>query len=59
MEKLNKSSWKVAAIYKRSSHIETKKTVDQWHVDRCPPVGTRTAKVSYGEIKVVVRHGKK
>lgn len=59
MEERNKTSWKVAATYKRAAHVETRKADDQWRVDRCPPVGTRTAKVSYGEIKVVVRHGKK
>lgn len=59
MEERNKTSWKVAATYKRATHVETRKTEDHWRVDRMPPVGTRTAKVSYGEIKVVVRHGKK
>ena len=59
MEERNKMSWKEAATYKRAVHVETGKADDRWRVDRMPPVGTRTAKVSYGEIKVVVRHGKK
>lgn len=47
-----------------STHVVPKKdtgavTEDKWKVDRKPPVGTRTVRVSYREIKVYTRHDKK
>jgi len=55
----DKGSWKVV-----SAHVSPKKDVvreaaDKWTVDRKPPVGTRTVKVSYREIKVYTRNDKK
>ena len=55
----DKRSWKVV-----SAHVVPKKdagtaTEDKWKVDRKPPVGTRTVRVSYREIKVYTRHDKK
>lgn len=47
-----------------SAHVVPKKEAvreaeDKWKVDRKPPVGTRTVRVSYREIKVYTRHDKK
>ena len=55
----DKRSWRVVSVHvvpKKKTVIETR---DKWKVDRKPPVGTRTVKVSYREIKVYTRYDKK
>lgn len=55
----DKRLWRVVSVHvvpKKKTVIETG---DKWKVDRKPPVGTRTVKVSYREIKVYTRHDKK
>ena len=54
-----KRSWGTVTVHAKAAKVAVKKTDDKWKVDRCPPVGTRTVKIAYGEIKVVSRHGKK
>lgn len=55
----DRRSWRVVSV-----HVVPKKdtgaiTEDKWKVVRKPPVGTKTVRVSYREIKVYTRHDKK
>lgn len=44
--------------HKRAA-IANNNFVDKWHVDRFPTAQTKSVKVSYGDLKVVKRYGKK
>lgn len=57
--KLNENSWRIVPTHSVVQHEKVDKIEDLWKVDRHPPIGTRTVKVSYGEIKVFTCHGKK
>ena len=54
-----KHSWSSVTTHAKAVKAVVKHSEDKWNVDQCPPVGTRSVKIAYGEIKVVSRHGKK
>lgn len=56
----DKKSWNSVEIYvKKQTSVVTKTSDDMWHVDRFPAIQTKSIKISYGELKVVKRYGKK
>ncbi len=55
----DKGSWKVVSAHVTAKKDAVRDAEDKWKVDRKPPIGTRTVKVSYREIKVYTRHDKK
>lgn len=55
----DKSSWKLVSTHVVPKKEAVREEEDKWKVDRKPPVGTRTVRVSYREIKVYTRHDKK
>ena len=54
-------SWRTASTYGhiRVSSASRDAAVDKWQVDRFPAAQTKSVKVSYGDLKVVKRYGKK
>lgn len=55
-----KESWTSVEIYvKKQTSVVTKVSNDMWHVDRFPAIQTKGVKISYGELKVAKRYGKK
>jgi hypothetical protein len=56
----DKKSWNSVEIYvKKQTSVHIKASDDVWHVDRFPAIQTKSVKISYGELKVVKRYGKK
>ena len=54
------TSWKMVTTYGHNRAASAvKDAVDKWHVDRFPTAQTKSVKVSYGDLKVVKRYGKK
>ena len=54
----DKKSWNSVEVYVKKQTV-TKTSDDMWYVDRFPAIQTKSVKVSYGELKVVRRYGKK
>lgn len=56
----NETSWRNSSTYGgREVKVARGREENKWHVDRFPVQETRSAKVSYGTVKVVKRYGKK
>lgn len=54
-----KPSWGTITTHANAARGIVKQPEDKWNVDHSHPIGTRTVKIAYGEMKVVFRHGKK
>lgn len=54
-----KRSWGNVTTHAKTAKAVVKHSEDKWNVDHSSPVGTRSVKIAYGEIKIVSRHGKK
>jgi len=54
-------SWRTVSTYshKRATSPSRDTAGDKWQVDRFPTAKTKSVKVSYGDLKVVKRYGKK
>lgn len=53
------TSWRASSTYGGNhAKVADIRGCDKWHVDRFPVQETKSARVSYGTVKVVKRHGK-